>query len=229
MSEALAPDAPGSDSAASSVEDNAPGDGTAVADGSAGATTEMVEASRFNGLMSAHQKALSDLEAARTAQAALEARLTQQETTQVTEANDSALAAEVAQLRRELQAERLESVKARVLEQYPEAKPLADLIVGDTPEQIESVAAQIAQRLQAAAGTTSAVDEAAVAAAAAQATEAEEAAAVAAAANTAPVVVGGTTPPASAGQEERVAAALAKGSWAEFWAARTESDVSTLA
>lgn len=225
MSEALTPASPVTEPEVPAVAELTPGDGTAVEGGSAGATTETVEASRFNGLMSAHQKSLSELEAERTKVAALEARLTQQEELpNVTDSNE--LAVEVQNLRRELQTERLAAVKARVLEQYPEAKVLADLIVGDTPEQIESVAAAIAQRLQTLVPAPAATPTEAEAAAAAA--EAATAAAVSAAA-VAPVVVGGVTPPAQAGTEERVAAALAEKSWDKFWAAKTESDVSTLA
>ena len=64
MSEALTPEAPGTDSAAPAVAAPAPEDGMAAAEGSAGeGETKYVEAARFNGLMSAHQKALNELEA----------------------------------------------------------------------------------------------------------------------------------------------------------------------
>lgn len=222
MSEALTPEAPELDSEVPAVADQAPEDSTAVESGSAGATADTVEASRFNGLMSAHQKALAELATERTQRAALEARLTQQEETpQVTDSND-ALAAQVESLRNELQTERLAGVKARVLEQYPEAKPLADLIVGSTPEEIESVAAAIAERLQAIVAPPAEVvttDEGV--------TPPEPV--ITAPVVHAPVVVGGTAPPAIPGQEERVAAALQEKSWDKFWAAKSNTDVSQLA
>jgi hypothetical protein len=218
MSETLTPETPGPDSAASPVGDSAPGDGTAVESGSVGAETEMVEAKRFNGLMSAHQKALADLESERTMRTALEARLNQQEeTAQVTETNDATLS-EIQQLRKDLQDERLKAARATALERYPDAKPFADLIVGDTPEDIENVAAAIATRFQAI-----------VAPAATAATTTEVETPITETAPAAPVVGGGGTAPVEASNAEKVKEALEKKDWGAFWAAKTNSDVSTLA
>lgn len=212
MSDALTPEAPEPQAEVPSVEDPTPVDGTAVASGSAGTTeTKMVEVERFNGLMSSHQRALADLENERQLRVALEARLTQQETVQV--ADDSTVE-EVRALREELALERLEAAKAKALDKYPAARPLADLIVGTTAREIEDVTAAIATRLQTlipAATETAPAEE--VATEQAAETPAAEAA-------VAPVTAGGAAAPvvdedATAKRQE----ALAKGDWNAFWEA----------
>lgn len=206
MSDALTPEAPELEAVTPAVAESAPVDGTAVASGSAGtATAKTVEAERFNGLMSSHQKVLTELAQERELRATLEARLTQQETPQVADS-----AEDIAALRAELREERLDRAKAEALAKYPAAAPLADLIIGNTAKEIEDVTAAIATRLQAIipAATETVVEETEEAPAA-------EAVAVA------PVVAGGgSTPPAvdenaTAKRQE----ALAKGDWNGFWEA----------
>lgn len=218
MSEALTPDAPATSLAGSAVAETTPSDGTAVESGSAGATAEMVEASRFNGLMAAHQRTLAALDVERANRTALEARLNTEETPPVSEATDATLT-ELQQLRNELRAERLEGAKAQALADFPEAKPLADLIVGNTPEEIRGVAEAIAQRLQAITTPVPTGDEAAAAAEAAAANAGAPPAAEAA--PVAPVVAGGSAPPSDGSAGERVKQALDAKDWTAYWQAKS--------
>ena len=213
MSDALTPEAPEPQTEVPSVEDPAPVDGTAVASGSAGtADTKMVEAERFNGLMSTFQRTKSELETERQLRVALEARLIQQEIPQVADS-----AEEVAALRAELQEERLERAKVAALAKYPAATPLADLIMGTTAREIEDVTAAIATRLQALIPTATEAVAAAEVETTEQVTAPEGEAASAA---VAPVVAGGGAAPAA---DENATAkrqeALANGDWNAFWEA----------
>lgn len=222
MSEALSTEAPDTSTATSSVEELAPVVGTAVTDGSAGAAeTRYVEADRFNGLMSAHQRALGELEAERRARAELEARYNNQETPVVA---DAEALDEVRQLREELRTERLEVAKAKALEKYPAAAPLADLILGGTAAEIESVAAAIAERLSALvpAPTTDTTVTDASTETTAPVVE------VTAPVVTAPVVAGGVTAPTTPSANEAVEAALASKDWNAYWAAKANPQTATL-
>jgi hypothetical protein len=208
MSDTLIPETP-----ETSLVAEAPGDAEAVAEESAGAAAaNMVEAERFNGLMSAHQRALKALEDERNARIALETRYQQEETTDVTD--DNAALAEVRELRAELAEQRLATAKAEALARHPGALPFADLIQGGTAAEIEGVAAAIAERMAAVlGGTTTPIPDAE---ADAEADEDEE---------VAPVVVsvpGGATPPgAPIDQSEALKAALASGDWNAYWAAKS--------
>jgi hypothetical protein len=202
LSEALTPEAPETDSAVTSVEDQAPEDGTAVADGSAGDGDEWKR--RFDGLMASSQRRESEL---RNQLEALESRITSQETPDV--ADEAVLAKLEALEERARKAERKANLK-EVLDRYPAAKPLADLIVGDTLEDMENVAAAIAQRLPSLG----------------QSQEPEEPEAPAdgdaePAAPEAPVIGGGAAAPTEPSNHEAVTAALESGSWADYWAAKT--------
>jgi hypothetical protein len=210
MSEALTPESPETFAAAPSVEDPAPVGETAVQDGSAGeADPKMVEATRFNGLMSKFNQTQSELEAARRQVAELSNRINNQETAEVADENTLD---EVRQLREELRAERLQAAKARVLEQYPAAVPLADLIVGDTAEQIESVAAAIAQRLEA----LNPADQPGASAEGAT----QDPPAPAPASEEAPVIGGGGSSPVIPSTNDAVSAALQQGDWNAYLAAK---------
>lgn len=145
MSDALTPNAPADEAAAPSVEDTAPATEAAVESGSAGGEAS-VPADRFNGLMSTFQRTKNELEAERTRRAELEALLASREET--TNVSDDALRDEVSELRQALAEERMERARDKVLDKYPEARPLADLIVGNSVEDLEAVAATIAERLR---------------------------------------------------------------------------------
>lgn len=205
MSDALTPDAPETDPAAPSVEDPAPGDGTAVADGSAGDSGEWKR--RFDGLMASSQRREADL---RAQLEAAQARIESQETPEV--ADEAVLAKLEAIEERARKAERKVNLR-EVLDRHPEAKPLADLIVGDTLEDMESVAAAIAERLRPATAPepepTAEGDEPPAATASTE-PEAPEA----------PVIGGGNTAPVQPTTSDAVKAALAAGSWDDYWKAK---------
>lgn len=143
MVDALTPEAPAEAPAVVVTPTSPPAQ--AVADsGSPEITKE-----RFDGLMSAHQKALHELETERAARATLEASIPTTEG-QSTVA-DEALYEKVNQLTAALEQERLESARRQALEDFPAAAPLGDLIIGSTPEQIRTMAQTIAERLTASA------------------------------------------------------------------------------
>lgn len=209
MSEALSPEAPETDSVAPSVEATAPEDGTAVADGSAGeAETKMVEADRFNGLMSSHQRALADLAAERARVAELEARITSQE--ENPEVADEAILARLDQMEERAQRAEREAALSRALAQYPDAAPFADLIVAQDAADIESVAAAIAER-------------AATLKAPAEVTEpvVDGEPVVTEPVVEAPVIGGGHQAPGEPSTNEALSAALEAGDWNAYWKAKT--------
>jgi hypothetical protein len=215
MSETLTDPTPGADAAAI-----APADVTAADAGSVGAApTPMVEAERFNGLMSAHQRALSELAAERERRIALETQ--QQETNTIMPDNDAVLD-EVKTLRQELAEQRIATARAEAIARHPEAAPFADMITGKTAAEVEQVAATIAQRVSAL-GLTSTDPR--------PTTDPETTpdptpapAAVVPTAQpvvTAPVFPGGTTAPSQPqSQAEQLHEALNSGSWDKFWAAK---------
>lgn len=215
MSEALTPEAPETDSIAPSVEVTAPEDGTAVADGSAGgAAAKTVDASRFNGLMSAHQRTLADLESERARNAALEARINSQE--EIPEVADDAILARLDQMEERAQRAEREAALSRALAQYPDAAPFADLIVGSNAEDIENVAAAIAERAATLKGTGIApapVVEGGdpVITPTTEPPVQEDA----------PVIGGGHSAPGEPSAIEAVSAALSKGDWAAYWQAKS--------
>ena len=129
-------DAPGSEVAEESVTETAPPD--------------VVSADRFNGLMSTFNKTQDELKTARERAAELEARLAAIEApegnrTTVSEAPE--LEARIDALTSMLLEERMETARQAAIRDYPEAAPLADLIVGNTPEDIREMARTIASRM----------------------------------------------------------------------------------
>lgn len=211
MSDGLTPEAPETSEAVTT-----PPDVEAAEGGSAGAAgTNMVEAERFNGLMSAHQRALRSLEEERNARIALETQLQEEKNTVTDTASD-----EVALLRQELAAQRLETAKANALARYPDAVPFADLIQGSNADEIEAVAAAIATRMAAVKENLVPTPEGEVT----EDTEPEgEVAPTTAPVVAAPVVVaGGTTPPGEpTSRDELLQEAIANKDWGAFWAAKT--------
>lgn len=213
MSDALTdPEAPETVPAAPSVEATAPGDGTAVADGSAGtAEAKMVEAARFNGLMSAHQKLINELEAERSARAELEARINSQEENPEV-ADENVLAKLDALEERALRAERKDALRA-ALAKYPDAAPFADLIVGQDADDIENVAAAIAERAATLKGPAAAAPVEGEQAPPTTATTAPE--------PEAPVIGGGHQAPGEPSTNDAVKAALDAGDWDAYWKAKS--------
>lgn len=208
---ALEPDTTGSP-----VGDSPLGDGTTVDEGSARAEAKMVEASRFNGLMSKHQTVLSELDQTKTRLAALEARLQEKPPMAERDDNDD-VRAQLAELTRELQQERLETTKARLLEQYPDAKPFSDLFVGGNADDLEGVIAAVATRARDLRGLTPepAVD--------AGVPEGGDPAVEPGTSAAAPVIEGGgATAPRKddTTKAERMATAVRDSDWNAYWAAK---------
>lgn len=131
--------APEADPAVLDTSPAAPGDGTAV-------DTESAELrKRFNGLMAKHQSALDALVQEREQRLAAEARL--QEGQNTVSETDNATLSEVQALRAELAESRLAAAKSEALRKYPDAAPMADLIAGNTVQEIEQVTRAFAERI----------------------------------------------------------------------------------
>lgn len=140
MSDALTPDAPVEDAAAT-----APAPDTAAEVGSVD-SPEVVPATRFNGLMAKYNADKAAFEAERAALRAELERLQSAEEEAPYVSDD--VISEVQALRAELAAERRGNALARAIEKYPEAAPFADLIRGDTVSEIEAMASELASRMQ---------------------------------------------------------------------------------
>lgn len=220
MSETLSTEAPETDNAGAATATQPPVDDSAVVEGSA-TQTETVDAKRFNGLMAAHQEALTALASEREARMAAEARI--EGNTPVTAESNETLE-QVAALRKELAEQRLETQKAEILSRYPDAVPFADVISGSNASEIEALASAIAERAQAlkapAGSETEATEETSTEAATTAATT------VAGSVTTAPVLSGGQTPPAEPVDRATLRQeALAEGSWDKFWQSASGPDV----
>lgn len=222
MSTTLPADAHTETPAAPSVEDPAPVSGSAVAEDSVGSGEAVVPADRFNGLMSKFNQTQSELNQTRAQLAELEARLNgseqQQEYTPPVSDN-SALEAQVNELRELLVQERIENARAQALKDYPEAAPFADLIVADTPNDVREMARLIAERAKTANPSPTPVTEA-------EGGE-QEPAPVAEATTPAPseeppVAGGGAAFSSEASAEDRVVTAIQKGSFSDFINAKWE-------
>lgn len=146
MSDALTPDALGEEAA---VAETAPAPLPAVESDSAGGVNS-VPAERFNGLMSTYQREKSQWENDLAAmKSELESLRDNKENSSVSETND--LHEELSELRSlvgRLVQTNVKSERDQVLDKYPEAKPFADLILGETAEEIEQVASAIAERVK---------------------------------------------------------------------------------
>lgn len=202
MPEPLPEPAPEEDTAATSVEVNAPEVQIEVESGS---TQEaVVPASRFNGLMSTFNKMKAEQTELLNELAAL--RSQPKETPQVSDE----LQSEVAALRQELREERLTNAKTKILDKYPEAKEFADLFVSDSPEAMESLAKDISERVKrinAPATTTSTETTTEVAEVPATTPEPS-------------VTAGGATIPDGAPIQEEIANAIKKRSWSDYLGAK---------
>lgn len=137
----LTHDAPESDSAA--IE--APVDGQAAPVGSVD-STDVIPKERFNGLMSKYNADRSAWDAEKMA---LLNELDMARSQKVEENNmaDEQVLSEIQALRAELASQKLETARAEAVAKYPAAAPLADLIVGNTPQEIEAMAAELSNRL----------------------------------------------------------------------------------
>ncbi len=140
MSDILASDAPASDSA---VETPEPG---AAAEVESVDSAEVIPKERFDGLMSKYQSEKRTLtETLALAEAEIERLQAQAE--KEPEVADDGLVDEVRSLKADLLEERLSRARVEAVAKYPGAAPLADLIVGSTPAEIEAMAATLHERL----------------------------------------------------------------------------------
>lgn len=200
MSDALTPDAPVDEAAAT-----APAPDTAAEVGSVD-SPEVVPATRFNGLMSKYNADKSAWDAERVALRAELERLqsVEEEPTFVSDE----LATEVQALRAELAAERRGNALARAIEKYPEAAPFADLIRGETVADIEAMASELASRMHGLAptspGTAPAADENATTAPVAEAPEV-------------PTIGGAVTVDDTVATDDVIADAVSKKDFSALW------------
>jgi len=218
LSETLGESALGDQAAVPSIEDQAPAEVSEV-DVASAPTSEpqMVEAARFNGLMGRFNRTQNDLTAAHARIAELEAQLATPTTNQEMPVTDvSGLEAKVNDLANLLLEERMENARLKALDEFPEAKPFADLITASTPTQIREVAEAIAQRVRAAGGTQAEAEAAADAVVEA----AEQQQEAAPETPEPPVVAGGATFDSQAPASEAVQDAIARKDFAGYLAAK---------
>lgn len=163
--------------------------------------------SSFNKMKADQQALLNELEALRNQP---------KETPQVSED----IQAELRALRQELQQERLENAKTKVLEKYPEAKEFADLFVSNSPEEMESLAQDISNRVKRLLPQNSGE----------QPKETEEETPPAPKGESAPpaqeeppVNAGGASIPPGSPAHERVQEAIKKRSWSDYLNAKYEA------
>lgn len=143
------------------VDDMAPAESPEVPVGSLD-SSDVIPKERFNGLMAKYQSEKAEWEAQQ------EALLNELDTmrsfkaaeSEVEEVSDERVLDELQALRAELAAQKLETARAEAIAQYPEAAPLADLIVGNSPKEIHSMAAEIANRLSGIKGAEAPASEA---------------------------------------------------------------------
>lgn len=113
-------------------------------------STDVIPKERFNGLMTKYH---TDKSAWETEKSILLSELdsykaTPIESNEEIEVTDDRVLTELQELRSELAAQKLETARAESIARHPAASPLADLIVGNTPKEIEAMTAEIAARLQ---------------------------------------------------------------------------------
>lgn len=144
MSDALTSETPEDEAAVET-----PAEDEAVDAGSVD-SADVIPKKRFDGLMSTYQAekraAQAEIEGLRAEIDSLQAGA-ESETTDVA---DQELLQEVRALQAELANERIGRARADAIAKFPAAAPLADLIVGESPEAIEQMAETIAARLTAA-------------------------------------------------------------------------------
>lgn len=218
MSDTLTAAAPAQSEAVAPVGEPAPTPSSEVDGGSGDGT---IPVARFNGLMSSFNKAQAekaDLERQITElRSALETKPTQEKPTPVSDDTS----AQIRELRDMLMEERLKSARREVLDEYPDAKPFADLIVADTQEDLREMAKLISDRLKgvtAPAATTEVTTET-------EAPAEQVTAPVAAAAPVveAPVTAAGVAVEGQPNVEDRVVDAIKKRSFGDYLAAKWES------
>lgn len=217
MSESLTDAAPVEDTAATSVEDSAP---VVQSEVDAGSGDRSVPVERFNGLMSSfnREKArVADLERQLSElRSELNTKPDQEKPVQVPENDD--IRTELASLRELLVEERMKNIRRSVLDEYPDAKPFADLIVADTEDDLRQMAKLISERLKgnSTETTTPEATEVPTEAAATETAEAVEEV------QEPPVTGGGSLYDGNVVPSERVADAIRKRNFKDFLAAKWE-------
>lgn len=146
MSDTLTTDAPALGSAAPSVEEVAP-ETTGEANGGS-EDGELIPVARFNGLMSSFNKAQTRVAALEAEVSELRSGLNSKPEQEKPAPVSDELLAVVTQLREELTGERMKNARRAVLDDYPEAKPFADLIVADSEEELREMAKVISERVK---------------------------------------------------------------------------------
>lgn len=224
MSEPLSNAAPAEAEAVAPVGSPAPSADGEVVEGSAPQSEDeaVVPAARFNGLMGKFNQTQNALAEARAEIESLRAFQNSQEQPVENSAEVEALRNEIASLRETLMTDKVEKARRAALEEFPAAKPLADLITSDDPEQIREVARLISERLggsaPAAEANEATGEEAAPPAAEAPAPE-----------TPAPVVGGGAAFSGSASISDRVAEAVKNRDFKAFLRAKNEeAEMATL-
>jgi len=225
LSTSLTDPALGEVAEAPSVEEQAPAASAEVVEGSV-TDENSVPVSRFNGLMSSFNKVQNEKTLLESQLSELRSELAKPATP--TKENPQTMSddvlSEVQQLRTMLMEERLNAARREALDEFPDAKPFADLIVAESAADVRDLARLISERLQAsrpdaATGTEANATEAPAAVEAQEAPAAE-----------APVTGGGSSYVQEAAVEDRVAEAVKKRSFKDFLGAKWEAaeDGSTL-
>lgn len=143
MSDVLTPETP---EVVAAVPE-APATPEAVEAASAGTEPKVVPVERFNGLQSKYQTDKTEWEQREAIMKQELESLRQAPKEEPMSEDVSELKDQVSQLTNLLMSERTESARQAVLDAYPEAKPFADLIVGDSTADMEQVAKTIHERM----------------------------------------------------------------------------------
>lgn len=182
---------------------------------------------RFNGLMGRFNRTQNELAAERAAKAELEARLqaptTPEENDSDVPDNDAIaqLQAQVAQLTGLITENSQKEARAAILESHPEVKPLAGFITGaDSIEEYTALVEQLSTAIKSAGGEQPVV--VADATVAPEGTAPAETATTSPDVPTVPVTTGGTAFSGEAALEEKVTEAIQKGSFGDYFRAKTE-------
>lgn len=225
MSTSLTDPALGTEAAAPSVEDQAPAAATEVVEGSVNGENS-VPVARFNGLMSSFNKVQNEKTALETQLSELRSELAKPAPTkEITPTMSDDVLSEVQQLRQMLMEERLNGARRAALDEFPDAKPFADLIVADTAEDMRDLARVISERLQASKAPATSTEAPAEGEAATEAESGGTKQVVAAVEPVveAPVTGGGSGYVQEAAVEDRVAESVRKRSFSDFLTAKWEA------
>lgn len=217
MSTTLTSETPSDDSAANTPDepDAAPSASVSSAD--------VIPKERFNGLQSKYQseKAAWDAERKEMLNQLETRQQAEQETPDVSEANEE-LAAQVKALSKELARQSGANARRDAITKFPGAAPLADLIVGDTPEEIEAVASMLQDRLAALVPASGTADDTDDGASGDSETDATAPGGAASGSPTAPTHGGGASFDSNSAVGDRITAAVEARDFSGFLAAATE-------